>query len=178
MSMSAANLGSGMVRRPAADLVSSARSRPSPGTRMTLPVMASMLAFSSKSTQRRPSSSERRRPVAMSKVIGSMRSCFLQKSEVCSLARRSRSWSAVSATAPLGWLLDRSGCTSRTGLAPRTLAITASCRAPRRIDFDWRALVAPCALRMERSAASMRAGVASLTRNPPMNFLRFLVVKR
>jgi hypothetical protein len=38
-----------------------------------------------------------------------MRSCFSQKGDVWIFTRRSRSWSAVSATAPLGWLLDRSG---------------------------------------------------------------------
>jgi hypothetical protein len=43
-------------------------------------------------------------PVAIRRVIESTRSCFSQNSDVCSLTRRSRSWSAVSATAPLGWL--------------------------------------------------------------------------
>jgi hypothetical protein len=35
---------------------------------------------------------------------------------------RSRSSSAASATAPFGWLSERSGCISPTGLAPSTLA--------------------------------------------------------
>jgi len=68
-SISMANRGRGTVRRPAADLVSSTRLSPSPGTRTTLPVTASVPAGSSYSTLRKASSSEGRRPVAMSSVM-------------------------------------------------------------------------------------------------------------
>jgi hypothetical protein len=74
VSASIANLGSERVRRPEAVLVSSMRINPLPVYRMTLPVMVIVPASVSKSHQRRPSSSERRSPVAMRTVIGSTRS--------------------------------------------------------------------------------------------------------
>ncbi len=76
-----------------------------------------------------------------------------------------------SAAAPLGFALDLIACTSRTGFMPSTLAITASCSAPRRTVRAWRAITGPCADRMERTTASMRGAVASPTRTPPRNLV-------
>ena len=57
--------GQRRVRGPEAVLVSSMRINPLPVSRMTLPVMVIVSASVSKSHQRRPSSSERRSPVAI-----------------------------------------------------------------------------------------------------------------
>ena len=70
-------------------------------------------ASTSKSLHRSASSSERRSPVAINRVIGSVRSRWRQVSEDLSLASRSRSWSAVSAWAPSGCFLDLMAWTLR-----------------------------------------------------------------
>ena len=56
-----------------------------------------------------------------------------------------RSWSAVSASAPVGVDVERINCTSRTGFAASTLFSTASCSA-RRSRYS-RATLPWCALR-------------------------------
>ena len=83
-----------------------------------------------------------------------------------SLASSSRNWSPVKAVAPLVALLDLIDATSRIGLAPNTFAMTASASAPCRMVLACLAMFAPCAERIDRSAASRRAGDASPTRWP------------
>jgi len=85
---------------------------------------------------------------------------------VRSLASSSRNWSPVKAVAPLVALLDLIDATSRIGLAPNTFAMTASASAPCRMVLACLAMFAPCAERIDRSAASRRAGDASPTRWP------------
>ena len=164
---SMAKLGKAIVRRPAADLVSFIRVRPWPVILTTLPATASVSDVSSKSLQRSANSSPRRSPVAINSVKGSTKSCSRQYSDARNLASSARSPSAVSAGAPLGGRLDLICCTSRTGLVLNTFAITASCRPPLRIVLACRAITGPWVLLIDRSAASMRAGVASRTRTPP-----------
>lgn len=65
------------------------------------------------------------------RMIGSTRSLLAHVSDTRSLISGSRSWSAVSASAPVGVDVERINCTSRTGFAASTLFSTASCSARR-----------------------------------------------
>jgi len=77
------------------------------------------------------------------RMIGSTRSRLAHVSDTRSLISGSRSWSAVSASAPVG--VERINRTSRTGFAASTLFSTASCSA-RRSRYS-RATLPWCALR-------------------------------
>ena len=144
-----ANLGSGIVRRPAADLVSSTRRRPSPGTRMTLPVIVSMPPFSSKSCQRSLQKVQERREAGVSDeqsdgvrrvVLCAEFGCL---PEACGEGRAN--WWQVKATAPFGIILDtqRLHVAYRVGTEHARQHRKLQRSAKRRIDLDWRAIVAP-----------------------------------
>lgn len=97
--------------------------RPDPShsvTRMTSPITVNVPAFSPNS-HRNPTCSDRRRPVPVSNVTRSTRSCVSQNSDPWILARTSRSRSAVRALA-LGWFRPKGSLHKRDWRSGRRTA--------------------------------------------------------
>ena len=167
-----ANVGSGMVRRPAAVFVSSiAHQALARSPDHLAGDRSACRPCSSKSAHRRPSSSEIRSPVAMNKVIGSTRSWRWHALGRAQLRQQAAQLVGRQRRRALRPCSSTGSATRRApGWTPRTFAITARCSPPFRIVLDCTAITSPCARRIDRMAASSRAGVASPTRTPAMIF--------